>query len=226
MKMRAVPRPPPAGKIVPIDRPAQWRALASPLRQEIFDVLEAAGPCSIAELAERLARAPDSLYFHVRRLRRAGLVVERERRREGRHVFVVVDVAARPMRIDRTKVRDRDLAAVVGGLLRLSSRDFRRGLSQSSSVASGPLRNHAAARVRGWVDGARLERVNALLEELGQLLRTGRPGPATEPVALAWVLAPVPGRRVPAARAAKGASVERLSPGVRKPKSNPRGVRR
>jgi len=186
----------PRACVVAIDRPAQLQALASPLRQELFDVLESAGPCSIAELAQRLARAPDSLYFHVRRLLKVGLLVEHERRQEGRHAFVVVDVAARPMRIDRSKARDKDMQAVVSGILRLAARDFRRGLRHAGSQAQGPARNHASARVRGWVDAPRLARANELLEELGQLLRSGRPGPGCEPVALAWVLAPVPGRRV------------------------------
>ena len=185
----------PRVRVVPIDRPAQLRALASPLRQELFDVLEAAGPCGVAELAERLARAPDSLYFHLRRLLRVGLVVERERRQEGRHAYAVYEVAARPMRIDRSKARDKDMQAIVGGILRLAARDFRRGLRYPASIAAGSARNHAGARVRGWVDAQRLARANQLLEELSDLLRSGRPGPGCEPVALAWVLAPVPGRR-------------------------------
>jgi DNA-binding transcriptional ArsR family regulator len=185
-----------AAKVVPIDRPVQLRALASPLRQELLDVLEAAGPCAIAELGERLGRAPDSLYFHVRRLQKVGLVVEVERRLEGRHAFVVYDVAARPMRIDRRKAKARDMHAVVAGILRLAARDFRRGLSGSGTVVEGAARNHAGARVRGWLDERQLARANEILEELGDLLRAGRPGPGCQPVALAWVLAPVPARRV------------------------------
>jgi DNA-binding transcriptional ArsR family regulator len=182
--------------VVPIDRPAQLRALASPVRQEVLDVLDAAGPCSIAELGERLARAPDSLYFHVRRLMKVALVVEAGRKQEGRHAFVVYDVAARPLRIDRSKARAKDMQAVVGGILRLAARDFRRGLDGTDAVATGPARNHAGARFRGWLDARRLARANELLEELGLLLRAGSPGAGCQPVALAWVLAPVPGRRV------------------------------
>lgn len=214
VKTRAGSRGAPPRGIVPIDRPAQVRALASPLRQEIFDVLEAAGPCSVAELAQRLARAPDSLYFHLRRLARVGLVVELERRQVGRHVFRRFDVAARPMRIDRAKARGRDMDALVGGMLRLAQRDFRRGLAEPSRVILGAGRNHAAARVRGWLDAARLARANRLLEELGALLRSGRPAPGAQPVALAWVLAPVPGRR-------HAATAHRSRVGAARSKSNP-----
>src|SRR5690349_13731460 len=195
------------GGFVPIDRVSQLRALASPLRQEIVDVLEVAGPCSIAELAARLDRAPDSLYFHLRRLVKTGLVIEVERRRAGRHAFVVVDVAGRPLRIDRAKAKPAHMQAVVGGILRLASRDFGRGHGRAETVVGGAARNHAAARVRGWSDVRGLARVNALLEELGALVRSGRPARGRQPIALAWVLAPAPGKRArpipPAPRGAR-----------------------
>ena len=82
-------------KTVPIARRVQVQALASPLRQDLLDVLETAGPLSIAELAERVGRPADSLYVHVRELLRVGLVVERERKKVGRHAYVVYDVIGR-----------------------------------------------------------------------------------------------------------------------------------
>ena len=178
-----------------IGKSDQLRALASPMRQELLDVLEAAGPSAISELAERLGRAPDSLYFHVRELVRVGLVIEVERRKVGRHVFVVYDLVGRPLRIDRSKAKRADLQSVVAGILRLATRDYQRGLADPTTTPDGPARNHWGARVRGWIDASEVERVNELLEELSDLIREGHPGPGRQPVALAWVLAPVPPRR-------------------------------
>lgn len=158
-------------------------------------MLETAGPCSMSELGERLGRAPDSLYFHVRRLLRVGLIVETGRRQVGRHAFVIYDLVGRPLRIDRSKARPSDLQAVVTGILRLAIRDYKRGLTDPAAVADGSARNHWGGRVRGWLDAGELARVNGLLEELSTLLRHGRPGPGRQPIALAWVLAPVPARR-------------------------------
>jgi DNA-binding transcriptional ArsR family regulator len=190
-----------------IGRTDQLRALASPMRQELLDVLEAAGPSAISELAERLGRAPDSLYFHIRELVRVGLVVEVERRKVGRHVFVVYDLVGRPLRIDRSKARRADLQSVVAGILRLATRDYQRGLADPTTVPDGPERNHWGARVRGWIDASEVARANELLEELSDLIREGHPGPGRQPVALAWVLAPVPPRRG-AARPAEAAADE------------------
>ena len=52
----------------------QMRALAAATRQEIVDVLPRMGTVSVAELAAALGRPADALYFHLRILKRAGLV--------------------------------------------------------------------------------------------------------------------------------------------------------
>lgn len=181
---------------VPIDRPGQLRALASPLRQELLDVLEAAGPSSIADLAARLGRAADSLYFHVRRLLKVGLVVAVAPSRRGRHTAARYDVVGRPLRIDRAKARPADQHAIVGGILRLAGRDHRRALGHAHTVTAGPGRNHWGGRARGWLNARELATANTLLERLVALVRDGRPGKGRQPIALSWVLAPTPpGRR-------------------------------
>src|SRR5688572_12810722 len=62
-------------------------ALASPVRQELLDTLEArGGVATVAELAEQLGRPADGLYYHIDILRRAGLFIAapRGRSRAGR----------------------------------------------------------------------------------------------------------------------------------------------
>ncbi len=46
--------------------PQRIRALASPARLEIIEALQIGGPATVAEIASRLARQPDSLYHHLR----------------------------------------------------------------------------------------------------------------------------------------------------------------
>ena len=57
-----------------ISSPRQIRALISPVRQDIVDTVEAAGPCSVADLACLLGMPADGLYYHIRCLTRAGLL--------------------------------------------------------------------------------------------------------------------------------------------------------
>src|SRR5262245_35684610 len=92
--------------------PTQLRLLASPVRQEIVDVLESAGARSVAELGALLGRPADALYHHLRRLVAVGLV-EVERRQVGRHAFAVYDLRERPVRISYAQpVRRGDIARV------------------------------------------------------------------------------------------------------------------
>lgn len=168
----------------------QIRALASPARQEVVDALVAAGPASVAELAEHLGRAPDSLYFHLRRLEKVGLVREVGRRKSGRHVAVVYDVPGRPMRIVQTRAIARPMDDVVGGILRLAQRDYRRNLRNPAAVLEGPARSLWAGRVKGWIDEKDLTRVNEMLEEIQRIVRTGRPKAKASAIGFTFVVAP------------------------------------
>jgi len=111
----------PSRPVPPPLSPAQVRALVGPVRQELVDVLESAGPSSVAELGAHLGRPADALYHHLRRLEKVGLVVERERRKEGRHVFAVYDLARRPVRLNyAAPVRSVDIGRVVAAAQRLT----------------------------------------------------------------------------------------------------------
>ncbi|HYV40165.1 MAG TPA: helix-turn-helix domain-containing protein, partial [Thermoanaerobaculia bacterium] len=58
-----------------ITRPDQLAALASPVRQEIVDVLAGMPRAPIAAIAAALGRPANGLYYHVRELVRVGLVL-------------------------------------------------------------------------------------------------------------------------------------------------------
>lgn len=181
--------------------PAQVRALVGPVRQEIVDVLESAGPRSVAELGALLGRPADALYHHLRRLVKVGLVVEREQRKDGRHVFAVYDLARRPVRLNyAAPVRPADIARVVAAAQRLTWREFQRALAAGTGVSEGPRRTLRGGRAKGWVTPARLVRVNALLEELVLTLTAGKPEAGATPISLCFVLAPSPSKRARAAR--------------------------
>jgi hypothetical protein len=177
----------------PIDRPDQLASLASPLRQEIVDVISAAGPCAIADVAGLLGRPADRLYFHFKHLCACGLLREVDSRKNGRHVAAVFDLAHRPMRL---KYRPQDAANVEGvrgvfdGVLRLARRDFRRALESGEAVVEGATRDTWGGRVKGWLTDAQIKEVNQKVEEIWQLVGSARPRPGARPIALTLALAP------------------------------------
>jgi len=187
---------------VTLHAPAHLRALHTPARQEIVDTLDAAGPCSVARLAQLVGRPADSLYHHLRRLVRVGLVVE-ERRKEGRHVFAVYRLGVRPLKLRyAAPARSGDVVGVVGAAHRLAWREFRNAIGGDDAVTAGPRRTLWGARAKGWLDAESLARVNRLLGEAIELVRAGVPERGRVPVSVSFLLAPSP----PARRSMKGRS--------------------
>lgn len=189
-----------------IRSPRAARALASPLRQEIVDALVSGGAATIAAIAASLERRPDTLYFHLRALERAGLVRRIGTHGSGRSAAALFDVPARPMRLDyggRPPQRAARLGPTLDSLLRLARRDVRRALSHAHTRAEGEARELWVGRVRGRIGRGQLERVNALLAECFSIINTARGGADAVPIALAFALTPM---RSTAARARSSSS--------------------
>jgi len=205
-------------------------ALASPVRQELLDTLEAlGGEATIAELAAQLGRPADGLYYHVAILRRAGLFVagpggrSRAGRSERRY-----RTPARPgtrLRLIYQPGKPRNAAAlrgVVGGMLRIARRDFDRALV-TATVVEGPRRELWASRGTGWVSDAELAEINRLLEQLSSRLRQPRGGDRQHLISVCHVLAPMTPR--PTRRPALSAPPARRSPTRARPRRAPRASR-
>ena len=187
-----------------VEDPREIGLLASPARIEIVDTLEALGDAvTVAELAARLGRPADGLYYHLRQLADGGLIEEhiapdgRRYRTRGRGTDRL-SLRYRPGATANARaVRD-----VVGSVLRVSKRDFERALADADTVAEGPQRELWASRGKGWVSAADLTEINRLLTRLGQLLQRRPHVAGGKLMALSWVLAPLeakPARRAPKA---------------------------
>lgn len=174
-----------------IASPKELRVLASPVKQEIVDVLASAGPCTIAHLGELLGRAPDGLYFHVRRLLATGLVVERSPRARGAGTASVLALPARAVALDYTRPASRaPIQKVVRAALRASERDFARACAERGAATEGLARTLWAGRQRGWLTPAQLREANRLLDELHALFRDGRPKTGARAMSFGFALAP------------------------------------
>ncbi|MBX3690165.1 winged helix-turn-helix domain-containing protein [Dokdonella sp.] len=188
-----------------IHRPAQIKLFNSPVRIEIYDALEACtAPISVAELGAQLGRAADGLYYHLRVLVAAGLVVE-----EGSGSMLRYRTPARAGRALRMRYspgKTANAAAVaraVGSLLRVGERDFKRALANPHTVVEGPRRELWAGRAAGWVTTTELEEINRLLAHLTGLLHNSQGKRGGRRMSLAWVLGPLdvkPPRRASKAR--------------------------
>lgn len=175
-------------------------ALTSPARQEVVDGLQSLGPASVAELADALGRAPDSLYYHLRKLERVGLVVQRGTRGEGARAEVLYDTPGRlVIDFEPSTPRERkSLVKLVAAILRMAERDLRAALETGRAIyRRGARRNSWGARLKGWISREELAQVRAHLEAVNQILSDGRKRRGAELFAVTFVLAPL----APSARA-------------------------
>ncbi len=176
---------------IPLIGAAALDAVASPARLELMSAL-GDGPLTTRELAARLGRSRQSLYYHLGLLEEARLVVKepsgqdsRERRyrlREGR-----LAVGAR-----HDSPADRTAAArAIRAMLRLTGREAAEALEDSTTRLRGPIREMIGFRGKARLTEAQLQRVNELIDELEAIFRNAKSGSAELPLeALTIVLTP------------------------------------
>ena len=122
----------------------QWNVLVAPVRLEIVEVMRMIAPCSIAEVASALDRPADTLYRHIAKLMRAGMVVEAGKRRSGRRYEKVYDLVA-----------DDFAVAPPGSNGRAANKAFNDTLQSILKIASRTARDSAAAAQFGTVGDQR-----------------------------------------------------------------------
>jgi len=182
-------------KLFKVERPEQIAALASPVRQEIVNATIAIGPCSVAELAELLGRAQDSLYYHVRKLVRLGLLVERGERGAGVRREALFDAPSRYMGIaydPRDKESSARVVASVSAMLRLTQRDLKRALESGHTLGRGKRRRLSAGRLKGWLTASELEEVNRHLDRVREIFVESEPSRGARLQAVTFASTPVP----------------------------------
>jgi hypothetical protein len=175
-----------------IARHGAIRLVASPLRQAILDAVSADGPLSVAALSGVCHRPPDRLYYHVKRLLAAGLLIPAPAGAGSREARF--DVAGRPMYIrydPGNAANRRAVVDVMSGMLRAARRDFTRGF-RTGVRGEGPRRRLWVSRVEGTLTDPEIERLNRLLSEAIALVMSGRrrSGGGARVHQLTWVSSP------------------------------------
>jgi DNA-binding transcriptional ArsR family regulator len=177
-----------------IDDPALITLLASPVRQEIVDTLAAlGGDASVADLALQLGRHADGLYYHLKVLCKARLIVELDAASGDERRYRLAGDASQPLRL-AYRVDDADHVAALRkfahGLLQVAEKDFGEALAMPGVVLEGPARQLWAARNKGWLSQSELEEANALLERLCALMSQTRTTERSLLLSCTFALAP------------------------------------
>ena len=178
-----------------ISRVGDIRLLASPLRQAVIDAVAANGPLTVAEIGRLLRRRPDRVYYHVKLLARAGMLVASAGQSSSGRSEARFDVPGRPLMLlydPASPANRREVARVVAAMLRGAGRDFRKGFLAEDVVVTGPRRNLWAGRVQGNLTAVELTEANVLIDRLSQLMHgsSHRVSSRTRLHQLTWVLSP------------------------------------
>ena len=154
-------------------RADQLAALASPVRWRIAEFLATHGPSSVRDLAGRLGRKPEALYYHVRAMAAVGLVLHDSDRRANRRTEAVYKLVAPRLTIDRkqrSSAYKEALCRSCETLLRLAGRDHRAAVFRGDFALEGPDRSLLVRRCSARLTRRGLAEVNRLLDRVVELL--------------------------------------------------------
>ena len=149
----------------------QLRSLASPVRQEIVDVLCELGAVAVTELAATLNRPADALYYHLRTLVKCGLVKRAGHRLNGKRkeeLFRNVSPDLRLQYETGPSGNGREIITIVGSMLRLGTRDFARAFRHGDAKVSGAGRELWALRRTGWLTPRGVIELNRSMARLSE----------------------------------------------------------
>jgi hypothetical protein len=166
--------------------------LASPVRQEIVDTMAALqGEASASELAAELGRHVDGLYYHLKLLARARLILPLKKAEGEEQRYRLAGGGKLPLRLAYRKGNLPALRKFVHGLTQVAEEDFNAALALEGAVLDGAARQLWAARNKCWLSQDELVKVNALLEQLCGIMSQPRTPERDQLVSCAFVLAPV-----------------------------------
>ncbi|MCA9278211.1 MAG: helix-turn-helix transcriptional regulator [Phycisphaeraceae bacterium] len=178
----------------------QMRALSSSVRQEIIDTVNALSVCSIREIALALGCSADSLYYHIRALIEAGLLVKAGTRPSSRREELLVSTPTRGIMRLCYEPNNEDtvntVARIVGSMLRVAERDFKAGFKPDIARCDGSERNLNASRQKAWLNKAQRREVNVILHRLQEIFSETQPTEGSELHSLTFVLAPIEPKEV------------------------------
>lgn len=152
---------------------AQRKALVSPARIEIVECILHLGPQPVARIGKLLGRAPDSLYYHLKRLVKVGILKESRNADAGQRGETTYEATARGFHSECDPGDPESVEierAGLGALLRLTERTYSRALGDPQVRTHGKQRDVEARRTRVYLDAKGRAELNRRVDELFEFL--------------------------------------------------------
>ena len=159
--------------VLSINKAEQLEALVTPVRNQIHLQMEMLGKCTIGELASAMDREPESLYYHIHRLQRVGIIIQTGERRVGGRAEAVYALAGKRIQIDRKQSSPRFLSALERGirtLLRFAERNLVASLGSKQTNRGGVRRNFRIEQQVVKLSPSGLADLQGRLDEMNEFL--------------------------------------------------------
>lgn len=174
-----------------IDCPLQIRALCSPMRHEIHQVVLSQGRASIREIAEQMGRKPVSLYRHIDQLVEVGLLIEEGTVETSRRDAKVYSTNLEFMRYRPRRPEMLDaLSEFAHASMKDTGKKVTRSIQSGKAVLPVPLRDTFIGSPAGWLDDEELGELNEHIDSIIELLANKPKKPDSKRVVITMGLYP------------------------------------
>jgi DNA-binding MarR family transcriptional regulator len=184
---------------------AQFRALASPVRDQIAQIVVNQAPSaphradtpgvSIAEIAAQLGRKPGSLYRHIEELVRVGLIREVGTRESGGRDAATYAAAGEYLFLEMPERSGPALDAMCEYIERMAThagRECAAAARERGRLArAGIPHDDGSVSMFGWLDDDQRDRLRALMIELAEVFQDAPRRPGTKLIAASLLIRPV-----------------------------------
>jgi DNA-binding transcriptional ArsR family regulator len=177
-----------------VTRKDQLRVLASAARLDIVDRLGAHGPMSVRDLASSIGKNATSVYGHLSRMEKVGLVRRTSASATRGRPAVLYAAPGGLVRLARAaeSPANRQVMAKIGHIAAShAGKDYALGFRAPDWKLAGAARNHWFFRCVMRPSPDRLAKINALFDELASLIWTPDPSPGDMSMSVAWFMAPL-----------------------------------
>lgn len=152
--------------------------MMSPVRSEIAQALSMLGTASVADIATIINRPADTLYPHLEKLRRAGIVIEAGVRKQGRHRQALYEMRAVDLQPDfrgaSSAVENRMGHRTASTLLRAMDRTVRDAAAARALVTRPEARNISMSYELGRLTPAMFQKLRRHVGAIKALMDQGK----------------------------------------------------
>jgi len=174
-----------------IGDPEQIRALCSPMRHAIQQVVLSQGETSVREIGEQLGRKPASLYRHIDRLVEVGLLIECGTKSTARR-----DAKVYSSKLEFFRYRDRDpemvdaIASFARASLKEAGNKLTSTFKKGDAVLRVPHRDTFIGSPSGWLEPDDMAELNEHIDAIIALLADKPRKPGTKRVTITMGMRP------------------------------------